>query len=178
VQSADYQRALVDMIARDGADLVETMDLRDTLEDLRERLQQPNQFSAWGRLTNGILRGCRRASPLDNRAQEFNLAAERYYREQLRAKHLDEALDFLEEDLRDFVEQWEQDPEASEALAEILRGKRPLEFFSLSRSELKAGNPPGDIVRRLIHLMLVLEYVESRCSAAAEESWYAPASVS
>jgi hypothetical protein len=178
VQSADYRRALAETIVRDGADLIETMNLQGTVFDLRERLEQPAECSAFGRLTSGILRNRRRGSPLDIRAQEFNQAAERFYREELRTQHLDESLDILEEDLAGSAEQFQENPAARNALAETLRGKGVLEFFSFARAELKAGNPACDVVRRLIHLMLTLEFVQGRCSTAVEETQLEPAPVS
>ena len=178
VQTADYQLALIDTIARDGCDLIEAMKLRDTLLDLRARIEQSNEYSALGKLTRGILRNCRRTSPLDARAQEFNLAAEQYYREELRAKHLDEALDFLEEDLRDSTERVVENSQTKESFEETLQGNDPVRFLTMAREDLSAGNPSGDVVARLIRLMLALEFLEVQRAAPLEKSRYEPAPVS
>ncbi len=165
VERLDYRRARVEAVARDGADLIEMMNLRHTIDDLRARFEDPKHCSAQGKLTNGILATRRRASPYQLGAQEFNMAAERYYREDLRRKHLGEALDFVAEDLPRLGRQAEQDPEARESLAAILQGAELPEFFSQVQRDWMNGGLTENALRRFIHLMLVMEFVEARCSA-------------
>ncbi len=179
VQTADYQRALVDTITRDGAALIEMLGLRETLVELRVRLDPSRECSAFEKLTRGIMGARRGASPLNVRAQDFNLAAEDFYREQLRAKHLDEALDLLADDLCECAQALHEDSDARAALAETLGHESPLEFVSRVRKQLRAGDARSDTVRRLIHLMLTLEFVEGRsASTTVEEPRLEPTPVS
>lgn len=99
VQHEDYRRALLDTLREDAADLIEMFQLEETLSDLEARLNDPAQHSAAGKLTRGILDG-KQSSPMRLRAEEFNLQAERYYRDTLRRRHLAEAFAFLREDLQ------------------------------------------------------------------------------
>jgi hypothetical protein len=87
------------VLRSDGADLIEMFGSQETLEDLELRLKYPDQFSAFGKLTSGILSGAGAVEACDLSAEEFNSCAERYYREYLRKKHIYEALDFVEQDI-------------------------------------------------------------------------------
>ena len=103
VYNLEFRQALVQLLLEDAADLVELFGMQDTIDDLRARLADPDRQAAVSRLTRGILggSGCRR--PTDLSAEEFNQAAEVYYREGLRRRHIAEALWFLEEDCRSSV---------------------------------------------------------------------------
>jgi hypothetical protein len=100
VRTREYQRALLRILRSDAADLVEALGLESTLDDLALRLEYPEERSAAGRLTRGILDKAGAASPLGLDAREFNLCAEAYYREDLRRRQMEEGLQVLVEDLR------------------------------------------------------------------------------
>src|SRR5262245_66154090 len=74
--------------------------LRETLADLKARLDDPANHSAAGKLARGILENVDLRSPMQMKAEEFNLQAERYYRDTLRRRHIAEAFEFLINDLR------------------------------------------------------------------------------
>jgi hypothetical protein len=101
VKLRDYCQALLTTMEEDAADLIEALDLRDTMSLLRLRLTDPVQYAASGKLTTGILKEVGTGSPMNLSGDEFNLAAEDYYRETLRKRHLNEALTSLLEDLRE-----------------------------------------------------------------------------
>jgi len=164
VELLDYRCALLETVARDGADLIEMMRLGPTIDDLRARIEDPKHCSGQGKLTKGILAGQGAKSPFQLRAQEFNSAAERYYREDLRRKHFSEALDFVEEDLPRLSQQAQQDPETRESLAHILQGMDLPVFFSQVRQDWMSGASPENTLRRLVHLMLVMEFAETRAA--------------
>lgn len=100
VHNDDYRQALIATLIEDAEDLIEMFRLRETIEDLKARLNDPVNRSAGGKLLLGILSDSNRSSPMGMKAEEFNLRAERYYREELRRKHMAEAFHFLIEDLR------------------------------------------------------------------------------
>ncbi len=99
IHNFEYQLALLRILRKDGADLVEMFGSQETLEDLELRLRHPEQFSAFGKLTYGILAGTGTLKPCEMKADEFNSCAEKFYREDLRKKHIAEAIDFLEQDI-------------------------------------------------------------------------------
>lgn len=99
VRIEDYRQALLQTLIEDGSDLIEMMGMEETVADLRERLRDPGNRSASGRLIGGILREAGAGNPMKMKAEEFNLTAERYYRGTLRFGYLAEALGFLVESL-------------------------------------------------------------------------------
>lgn len=101
VKLPDYCRALINTIEEDAAELIDSLQLRDTVSLLRRRVKEPEQYAASGKLTAGILKEVGAQSPLQLSGNEFNLVAENYYRETLRKRHLGEALESLLDDLRE-----------------------------------------------------------------------------
>lgn len=91
----DYREAALSLIERDAAELIEIMGLGDTVDGLRAKLADP-RLSATGRLTQAVLERCNARSPVDVPAREFNLAAERHYREDHRSEQVSWAFDLLE----------------------------------------------------------------------------------
>ncbi|WP_052263333.1 hypothetical protein [Geobacter pickeringii] len=152
----EYRRALLRVLAEDGADLVEMMGLGETLRDLSARLDDPDRYSAAGRLTRGILAEVNASSPLAVNAREFNEGAERYYRETLRRRHLAEALRFLEEDFAQIDREPSGEDEAfRKALRFVLQGEQATAYLSRIREELLRGEAPLPELRRLINLVLL-----------------------
>jgi hypothetical protein len=100
VRTREYQRALLRVLRSDAADLVEAMGAESTLDDLALRLEHHTERSTAGRLIDGILARTGTRSPLRLDATEFNLRAEAYYRDELRRRHMEEALQFLADDVR------------------------------------------------------------------------------
>jgi hypothetical protein len=148
VHHEDYRRALVETLREDAADLIEMFHLEETMADLEARLDEPSQLSAAGKLTRGILGG-KQISPMQLRAEEFNLQAERYYRDTLRRRHLDEAFAFLREDLRAL----KFDSEPGEALQESGGGLAALSDSLQHR--VAHDEATEDELRRLINCLLV-----------------------
>jgi hypothetical protein len=73
VQNDDYRRALPQTLLEDGADLIEMFGLRETLADLKARLDDPANHSAAGKLARGILENTGLRSPTQMKAEEFNV---------------------------------------------------------------------------------------------------------
>lgn len=97
----DYNLALVRLLERDGADLIERHQLGPRLSSLKARLRG-EEPTAFDKLLRGIgLELPRRKRPLDASAEEFNGAMERYYRTSLKREQLGEALDLVSKDCRD-----------------------------------------------------------------------------
>ena len=95
-----FRRALLAYLQTEAADLVEALQLEETLADLALRLDEKSRRTAADRLLGGILNTAGAADPMRLSAAEFNGAAERYYRTGLRRHHLAAALDLLRADLK------------------------------------------------------------------------------
>jgi len=102
VYNRQYKLALVDLMVSDAADLIELLDLKETIRDLRLRLEDQAKHSTAGRLTRAILDSMGQKEAMKVRADDFNLAAEKFYREDLKRRHIAEALEFVREDLEQF----------------------------------------------------------------------------
>ncbi len=160
VPTEAYRLALLAVLRNDGADLIENLQLEDSMADLEARLVSPRERSTAGRLTSGICKEAGARSPLTLSGTEFNLAAERYYRGTLRGRHLEEALEMLEEELRRIESGGIQpDQETREALRQLLQGKGLLEFFTPLRRELLTDRLPEKELAGLIHLLLILVHL-------------------
>lgn len=153
----EYRRALIQILKADGAELICSMKLEESLRDLEFRLANPGQSTVSARLTRGILDGVTGSDPMALSSREFNMAAERYYRGKLRERHMAEALDLLEGDLRriDAYAALGRGP-YREVLADILGEKSASEFLHQSRREILDGSPALPTLRRLIHLCLLV----------------------
>ncbi|GAB6094476.1 hypothetical protein JCM14469_07280 [Desulfatiferula olefinivorans] len=98
IGNQDFRLALLSLIREDGSGLIRELGLDATLNDLENRLKHPKRLSVSAKLNEGITRRLTRiknktvSSPRDVPADEFNAAAEAYYRDELRAIHTKEAL--------------------------------------------------------------------------------------
>ncbi|MBP8980137.1 MAG: hypothetical protein KBG09_02705 [Syntrophobacterales bacterium] len=161
VYNLEYRRALLKLIREDGADLLEMFDMGEVMEDLSRRLEEPEDHSAVDRLTAGILRKSGAASPLAQSASDFNLAAERYYREELRLRHCEESLNFLAEDLQT-LEEKDVTVELRPALRYVLSIEHPVSYLDRLRRTLLRGEAGETELLRLIYLILLTVYQDRR----------------
>ena len=86
---------MVTYLRENAADLIDAMDMDRVLSDLAIRCDDRDHQAEY-RLTSGILPGSGDAMNVD--ARDFNRAAEKFYREQLRQQNLSEACAHLRQD--------------------------------------------------------------------------------
>ena len=152
----EYRKALIRILKEDAAELVEVMGLTQTLEDLERRLEEPQGLSALDRLTRGILEIAGVSSPLKISGENFNRAAEKFYRESLRKQHMAEALSLLEEDFNKIDSHILcEDCFYRGAHQSILGSQSAVEFLARTRKDLLEENIPVEVLEKLIHLTLL-----------------------
>jgi hypothetical protein len=152
----EYGKALMRILEEDGAELIEAMGLNQTLKDLARRLEEPRECSALGRLTREILEQAGVSSPLKVSGEDFNRAAEQYYREDLRRAHMEEALGVLQEEFRKLDSHILcEDCLDQGAHKSLLGGRSAAEYLIRVKKDLLEGNLPVDRVRKLILLTLL-----------------------
>jgi hypothetical protein len=156
IHVADYLQALVQILKKDGSDLIESFNLSETITQLELRLQFPDQYAASGKLTSGILKEAGANSPLALSGEEFNLAAEKYYRESLRRKHMDEALSFINEDLIEIDRDQSRDDEYRKLATRIVGSERASRFLDSVRSGLLSDSIGQEALVKCIGLILLL----------------------
>jgi hypothetical protein len=155
IKNDEYCRALIDTIRDDGADLIAMMGMEETLDDLSARIAEPENKSAFGKLTGGIVKSLAIASPLRVSGDAFNMGVENYYRATLRKEHLREGWRFFEQDVR--MKERASGPEgrSSGRMIRLLSGCQDMDgFMNASYHDLLRENLSEPDIRRLIHLLL------------------------
>lgn len=155
---AEYRRSLTAMLEKEAADLIEAMGLAETMRDLRARHEDPEEASASGKLTRAALRQAGAREPLELGAEEFNSAAERAYRGELRVKKLAEAWEGLLAD----AHKLESDPrgDVRAALEAVLEGRALESYLHQIGKDLLAERLPCAEIRRVLHVLLIGEHVD------------------
>lgn len=158
VYNAEYCKALMRVLRNDAADLIEMLNLQETMEDLQQRLDNPDKYSVVGKLSREILDELGVKSPMNVQADEFNQAAERYYRNRLKKSHLLEAFQILE---KGFAELYNArmgiDNEVyKDAIHKILKDKNPMEYLDAIKNDVVAEIVPENDLRKCIYLVLII----------------------
>ncbi len=155
VKLPQYLLGCLRLVEQEGAEIIECLGLGPALADLRERLAQPEQRSARGRLVHGILGQLGASDPLRVEARQFNQAAEDYYRTGLRRRHLGEAWSVLGQDLSGAgLRALERDPEARRSLGRVLAGRDPQSLLAGLREPILSGRAAAPEVSLAINLLL------------------------
>lgn len=90
------------------------------------------------------------------KAEEFNLQAERYYRDALRRRHTAEAFEFLIDDLRKLEKRAAHaDGAVRRALRDCLKGRGAAEMAERLRPRVVVDEANEDELRALINLTLL-----------------------
>jgi hypothetical protein len=151
VRNSDYRLALANYLLDEGGEMVDMLGMRETMNDLMARLRDDG-LTASGKLTGGILGSIGAGDPMSVSAAEFNSAAERYYRTELCAKHMDEAFTFLEEDFSPARALKEGE---KTILKWILGTKDAADFLKEIRSGVINDGVTEDVLGKLISLVIL-----------------------
>jgi hypothetical protein len=167
VYNSEYLLGLTRFILDEAGDLMKMFGLQSAMDDLQARLKDPQNFSVSGKLTRSILDILGGKSPLKEDAEDFNRAAERYYRTELKTKHLEESLNFLGEDIAELeAEMFSSKEPFREALSYTLREKTLREFFESARSEVLSENASTEVLRKLINIVIITIYLDCEKSSS------------
>jgi hypothetical protein len=165
VHNLEYRRALLRILKEDGAEIGEALGMKETLRDLSDRLENWPRRSAAGRLTAGVLEELGIKDPLRAPADEFNLAAERYYRTTLLKKHMQEAFQYLAADAQTL----ESAPGLASsplrlALEHATNGMSAKDLVQSIQNKVLGRTADQDDLNHLINLMLLNIHAESENS--------------
>ena len=157
IYNVEYCKALVKIIQADATDLIEMLNIKETMEDLSQRLDHTDRYSVTGKLTGAILDELNVHSSMDIKADEFNPAAERYYRDRLRKLHVAESFRILEEDFSTLCTDGNNfgSDDRKEAVHGVLEDRNLWKFLAVIRNDVMEERATEDDLRRLIHLMLI-----------------------
>jgi len=156
VYNLEYRKALLRILREDAADLIEMLGLKETMDDLALRLEHPGNHAAVSRMTGAILDSAGVKSPLQMKAADFNKASEKFYRTDLKMRHIREAFRFLEEDLsRIEATSAKDEPALRNAFQFALNDQEASRFLSVARRKvLDEEISTGDLIM-LINLILI-----------------------
>ena len=154
IEVAAYQRACLEILRNEegcGRHVFDCTSLFDSLD----AMLRGDRLPAAASLTTAILgKNGRGTDPMRVKSEDFNRMAERYYRDDLCQKHLDDGLDTLVEDGLRFDEA--SDAEAGKLKEQMIGSTPTALFFRESGCRLLAGEATDREIHMLIILCLVL----------------------
>lgn len=156
VYNQEYRMGLIRVLREDGADLIENLGMDAPLRNLEYRLQHP-ETQASGTLTAGILQKAGAKTPFRLNKEEFNTAAERYYRDDLRQSYLHEGMRFFLKDC-ETVDAFGCLPEkfCHTGLHQLLGGANIVEYVRRIEDDLVKEKLPLAELQRTGHLLLLV----------------------
>jgi hypothetical protein len=154
IHNREYRKALVKMLRRDAAGLIEMMQMKDVLNDLENRIQEPDRHAASGRLTRDILDHAGARTPFKLSGTGFNQAAETFYRTTLRKRHLEEALAVVSEDCKT-LDRSDSPGELGKAVSQAIHQRPAAEFIAAVHDDVLNDRIRLDDLTSLIHLLIL-----------------------
>lgn len=103
IEVAEYFKAIFEIIIKDASDLIENLNIGETIKDLFNRINDPKNSTA-NKITSKVMDNFGKKLPLDVKSEDFNFATEKFYRNELRLKHMNEGIEILKKDLKDKIE--------------------------------------------------------------------------
>ncbi len=156
VHHAAWRLALLHVIQKDAADLIEVMNLQPLIQDLEQRLKDPSSHAASGKLLKGIMAQTGTSDPLKLPAEKFNKSAECYYRRELRQKYLDEALAVLIDDWEITLQKRQSGDHFLETvLNNTLKNISPSAFLKSCRKALHQDALSPEATQTMVRLTLL-----------------------
>jgi hypothetical protein len=155
IHNREYRKALVRILRRDAAGLIEMMQMKEGINDLENRIQEPDRHAASGRLTRDILDHAGARTPFKLSGKEFNQAAETFYRTTLRKQHLEEALTALSEDCKN-LDQSGAPEELGKAISQVVHQRSAAEFIAAIHDDVLNDRIRLDALTPLIHFLILL----------------------
>lgn len=159
VPARNYHLALIQLLRRDGARLIEMLKMEPVVHDLEQRIQAPEKNAAAHRITRRII-GNSAKKALQLRSHTFNQAAEQYYRDTLRIEQMTEACAVFLNGLRklDGMATWRRGY-YNQSLLYILNGRSAADFLCQTQPDLLAERLSTALCEKLIHLLLLVIHV-------------------
>lgn len=163
VSLSDYRHALLNFLEESAQESIEVLEARYMLAELRVRLADASQ-QASTRLVQGALSVAGGKDPMNLSSAEFNLGAEKYYREGLRQAQLAEALEYLREDMTAVGRQGKSDTRILMSLG--VRVQDPMRFLDGVRERLVRDELSTHEIASILNLLLIFTAEEQFCRSS------------
>ncbi|HBG19147.1 MAG TPA: hypothetical protein DDY32_07700 [Desulfobulbaceae bacterium] len=157
IEQKDYNLALVRMLERDGADLIEQGNLKDRIDSLRTRLSGETA-TAFAGILAGVRQEIGAKSPARVPAADFNNGVERYYRTSLKTRHLNEGFSTLLEDCRRL--QRLHDTHLEQTMLAVPGDLKPESYIERHRPAILAENADPAVLAQFIRMTLAVIHFE------------------
>lgn len=153
----EYQRALISLIQTDAPDLVSALNCSSVLGDIDNRVNTPRTHAAWGRITQGILEGSGKHTPMSMPGKQFNAKAEHYYGQTLRKAHVSQGFDLLGKAFEQ-IDLWARyrDTSYGQAMNQILGSRDILKFLKSMRQDFMDDTCAPETLKKFIFLMVLV----------------------
>jgi len=156
VYNVEYRKVLLNILREDAADLIEMLGIGETMDDLALRLEYPDTHATAGRLTHEILRIAEANSPLHVKANDFNKAAEEFYRDDLKMRHIKEAFRSLINEMKSIEAVNRKDKQALRSVLNFtLKNQDASQFITIAARKVMSEDISTDDLVRLINLILI-----------------------
>lgn len=99
IENKEYQQALISILSNEGKGLVQSLNMENALGSLKDRLSG-NGHSTLEKIVTATTSQTGYKSAMQDNAESFNQATEKYYRTELRKEQITEGLNVLIEDCR------------------------------------------------------------------------------
>ncbi len=162
IYGKEYQKALIKIIMEDAKEIVEMMGLEETLESLKERIDNPETFSAWGKLTRDIMNEIKKSDPLKCSGDTFNKQAEIFYRDILRKRHMEEAFSVVIEEVRKIDLHLCSGCLFRDSLRSILGNSSAIDFIIKRKKEIFDETLSENDLRIILQLITLTIYSDIR----------------
>jgi hypothetical protein len=156
VQLRDYRMALLSFLRAEGEELMETMNMTATLDELEERVASPECNGAMAVMADAAIGAHGRRGAMRLPAADFNAGMERYYRTELRRKYLAESLDVFDRDLRALDTAAQYDIEIASTLASLTPERSACDVLRGLRESVLSGEADENDWLLLIQLSLLV----------------------
>lgn len=167
----EYRRALIKILHEDAADLIEMLGMNDVIDELEVRINEPERYSACGRLTRGILNMAGARSPLALSADKFNRAAEEYYRTDLRNGHIKEAFGLLVSDLVKLDHSSDgRRQDIRSLLYSVLQETDITGFLERTEKEIIGENVTAEVLEKLVGIILIHIHYKMKLNRKFQDS--------
>jgi hypothetical protein len=161
VKLDEYIKALYLILSEDAHPLIEMLSMEEVIMDLKERLSPGSTNKTSSKLIEGILNNTGADSLFDMQGEQFNLAAEQFYRGPQKIKHMEEAFKFLKEEFLEIDKGLaDEDESVFRALGYLLKGAKTNLSLDLLRDEIIKGEADLKHIVQTIFLMLIVEHRE------------------
>jgi hypothetical protein len=164
VSIRDYRGALLAYLEETAQESIDVLSAGELLQDLRARLKDP-RLQASQRLTGAALAEAGESDAMRLNAGEFNRAAERYYREELRTSQIEEAYRYLREDA--LAAQREDDTDLRFMMRCGVRVQDQVRFLDSVEERLLRDELTINEIASVLNLLLVFTEMEARRSNLA-----------